>query len=138
MGCTHPFQCAVRLPFVFGREDAQPPGVGVAARRSKVKAGGQLHAAAVRCHQGKLLGPLGAGIVGKVFFVQQHRAAHGVQLARQRAQQCGFARAVGPDEGQNLAGLHPQRNAGEKRRFAVADGKVICRAEKGLVHRAPS
>ena len=57
--------------------------------------------------EGQLLRPLGTGVTGKASAFQQHRAAHGGQLTRQRAQQGGFACAVGADEGQDLARLHP-------------------------------
>ena len=135
---THQLQSSVHLLPVLGRQNAQPSGVGIAPRRNKVKAGGQLHPAAMRGHEGQLLRPLGTGVIGKASAFQQHRAAHGGQLARQRAQQGGFACAVGADEGQDLARLHPEANIREQRCLAVADGKTLCAAQKMFLHRAPS
>ena len=92
----------------------------------------------MRGHEGQLLRPLGTGVTGKASAFQQHRAAHGGQLTRQRAQQGGFACAVGADEGQDLARLHPEANIREQRCLAVADGKTLCSAQKMFFHRAPS
>ena len=135
---AHQLQGPVHLLPVLGRQNAQPSGVGIAPRRNKVEAGGQLHPAAVRGHEGQLLRPLGTGVIGKASAFQQHRAVHGGQLARQCAQQGGFACAVGADEGQDLARLHPEGNIREQRCLAVADGKTLCSAQKMFLHRAPS
>ena len=63
------------LFFVLGGKDAQPPGIGNAPRRRKLKAGGQLGAAGVGQHQRQLLRPGVAGNAGKLLSVQQHCAA---------------------------------------------------------------
>ena len=83
---AHQLQSSVHLLPVLGRQNAQPSGVGIAPRRNKVKAGGQLHPAAVGSHEGQLLRPLGTGVIGNASAFQQHRAAHGGKLARQCAQ----------------------------------------------------
>ena len=53
-------------------------------------------------------------------------------------QQGGFACAVGADEGQDLARLHPEANIREQRCLAVADGKLPRSAKCFFVHHAPS
>ena len=107
---AHQSEGGAHLRSVLCREDAQPPGVGVAARRRQREAGGELRAAGVGQHQGHFAGPGVAGQRGKLRAVQQHRTALRSQLARQRFEQGGFARAVGAHEGQDLAPLHPQRD----------------------------
>ena len=77
---AHQLQRALYLFFVLGRKDAQPPGVGNAPRRRKLKAGCQLGAAGVGQHQRQFLRPCVAGDAGKLLPVQQHRAAQRGQL----------------------------------------------------------
>ena len=77
---AHQLQRILHLFFVLGRKDAQPPGVGDAPRRCKLKAGSQLGAAGVGQHQRQLLRPGVAGNAGKFLPVQQHRAAQRGQL----------------------------------------------------------
>ena len=124
------------LPVGLG-EEAQPPGVGDAPGCGKLEAGGQLGAAGVGEHEGEPLCAGAAGVGGQILSVQQHCAAHGGQLARQCFEQGGFARAVRPDEGQDLPWSDAQRDMLGQRCFAVADGEVLCLAGK-FVHRAPS
>ena len=138
MGCAHQLQRMVYLPAVLSGQDAQPPGVGVASGRNKVKAGGQLGAAAVRSHQSHAAGTLAAGAAGQRRAVQQHCAAQRLQLPRQRFEQGGFACTVGADEGKDLPGLYAQRNIVQKHFFVVADGKAAGPAQNIFVHRAPS
>ena len=137
-GGAHQLQCLPHLLPVLVGQNAQPPGVGVAPGRRKVKTGGQFHPAAVGRHQRQLAGAGGAGVTGKRGAVQQNRPAHGRQLPRQCAQQGGFARAVGADEGKDLPGFHPEGDVPQKRGLAVADGKTFGPAECCFVHRAPS
>ena len=73
-------QRILHLFFVLGRKDAQPPGVGDAPCRCKLKTGGQLGAAGVGQHQRQLLRPGVAGNAGQLLPVQQHRAAQRGQL----------------------------------------------------------
>ena len=72
---AHQLQRVLYLLFVLSGKDAQPPGVGDASCRRKLKAGGQLGAAGVGQHQRQLLRPSVAGNVGKLLPVQQYRAA---------------------------------------------------------------
>ena len=107
-GSPHQFQRVPHgLPVGIG-QDAQPPGIGDASGGGKFKAGSQLGAAGVGQHQGQLPGPGCAGVIGQAAAIQQDSPAQGGQLARQRFEQGGFARAVGAHEGQDLAPLHPQ------------------------------
>ena len=108
--------------FVRFGKDAQPPGVGDAARRRKLKTGGQLGAAGVGEHQGQPLCAGRAGVGGKVLAAQQHGAAEGGQLPGQRFEQRGFARAVRADEGQDLPAPDAEGDGLGQRCFAVADG----------------
>ena len=87
-------------------------------------------------HQGQLPGPGRAGVIGQTAAIQQDSPAQGGQLARQRFEQGGFARAVWPDEGQDLPRHRPQRDAGSKGRTAIADGQFFRFTE--VFHRTPS
>ena len=87
-------------------------------------------------HQGQLPGPGRAGVIGQAAAIQQDSPAHRGQLARQRFEQGGFARAVWPDEGQDLPRHRPQRDAGSKGRAAIADGQLF--RFTAVFHRTPS
>ena len=132
VGRAHPLQCCPHLPPILIRQDAQPPGVGDAPGRNKLETGGQLHRAGVRRHQSHFLCPGGAGIADQILTIQQHRAAQRSQLPRKRFEQGGFARAVRPDQGQDLAPPDAQRDLLRQRRFAVTDGKTAGLAQKIL------
>ena len=58
-------------------------------------------------HQGQLPGPGCTGVIGQAAAIQQDSPAQGSQLARQCFEQSGFARAVWPDEGQDLPRHRP-------------------------------
>ena len=72
---AHQLQRILYLLFVLGGKDTQPPGVGDASCRRKLKAGGQLGAAGVGQHQRQLLRPGVAGDACQLLPVQQYRAA---------------------------------------------------------------
>ena len=78
----------------------------------------------------------GPAVIGQAAAIQQDSPAHGGQLARQRFEQGGFARAVWPDEGQDLPRHRPQRDAGSKGRAAIADGQLF--RFTAVFHRTPS
>ena len=82
--CLHQMQGVTHLLLILIREDAQSPGVGVAAGGGHVKAGGQLGAGRVGQHQCQLAGACVGGVGGQRFSVQQYRAALGRQLPGQR------------------------------------------------------
>ena len=135
-GSPHQFQRVPHgLPVGIG-QDAQPPGIGDAPGGGKLKAGSQLGAAGMGQHQGQLPGPGRAGVIGQAAAIQQDSPAQGGQLARQRFEQSGFARAVWPDEGQDLPRHRPQRDAGSKGRTAIADGQFF--RFTAVFHRTPS
>ena len=127
------------LALIFRREDTQPPRVGVAPGGRHLEAGGQLGAAGVRHHQSHFAGALRAGVVRKIFTVQQDSAPLGGQLRCQRLEQGGFSRAVGADEGEDAPLPDAEADVLHQGRFAVADGKVLGAAvEFQIAHSRPS
>ena len=108
--------------FVRFGKDAQPPGVGDAARRRKLETGGQLGAAGVGEHQGQPLCAGSAGVGGKVLAAQQHGAAEGANCPANVLSSVDLPAPFGPIRGQDLSAPDAEGDGLGQRCFAVAHG----------------
>ena len=81
--------------------------------------------AGVGQHQGHFARAGIGGVGCQVLALQQHSAALRRQLPGQRFEQGGFARAVWPDEGENLSGTHGKRDVPNQCLVVIAYGELV-------------
>ena len=84
---------------VLRAENAEPPGIGIAACRRHIPAGHALGRDAAGHHDGERARGLCGGQTAAVAAVQIDRAAEQGKLADQTFEDSGLARAVRPDKG---------------------------------------
>ena len=131
---VHGLQRLLHLFFVRIGQDAQPPGVGIAAHGRHVPAGHQVCLQAAREHDGHplcqflrriLRQPLFHGRPVRCALRQPDITADGPELPRDGPQDRGFAGAVGADQRQDLPLLYADLDPADDRLPAVADGQMV-------------
>ena len=116
-------------------EDPQPPGIGIAAGGGHLPAGHPIRLCPAGHHHRQAPGDLPLAQPDDVPAQQADLPAQQAQLPDQAVQNRGFARAVWPDEGQDLPRMHLETDLPEQR-ASVIPHRQIPGGQQRLAHGA--